>query len=175
VTLADSSWLAAPSYPPQYLSTANEYIPPQNNAPDELTAGIVDDDRATQEAHPWASEKYESSMHTDHLFDKFNERAAHEPQQCVRCAPCVCVLMDYLSDEVTCVDTTLAEFLCPLRLMTYTNGSSPCPKTLLRQPSQGPPSTLSTRGQGVGTAQRLYLHARIAALAACSNIKSCRI
>jgi hypothetical protein len=26
-------------------------------------------------------------MHTDHLFDKFNERAAHEPQQCVRCAP----------------------------------------------------------------------------------------
>jgi pre-rRNA-processing protein TSR4 len=87
VTLVDSSWQSAPSYPPQYLSTADEYIPPQNKASDELTTGILDDDRVTEEAHPWTSEKYENSMHTDHLFDKFNERVAHEPQQCVRCAP----------------------------------------------------------------------------------------
>jgi pre-rRNA-processing protein TSR4 len=93
VTLVDSSWQSAPSYPPQYLSTANEYIPPQNKASDELTAEIVDDDRVSQEAHPWASEKYENSMHTDHLFDRFNERAAHEPQQCVRCAP-LCLPFD---------------------------------------------------------------------------------
>ncbi|KAF8498705.1 programmed cell death protein 2 [Russula emetica] len=85
VTLVDTLWQSAPSYPPQYLSTANEYIPPPNKeAPDEPTAGIVDDDGVTQEGHAWASEKYEKSMHTDHVFDRFNERTSHEPQQCVR-------------------------------------------------------------------------------------------
>lgn len=87
VTLDDSLWQSAPSYPPQYLSTANEYVPPPKKASDELTAGIVDDGGDTQEGHSWASEKYENSMQTDRIFDKFNERAAHEPQQCVRCAP----------------------------------------------------------------------------------------
>jgi pre-rRNA-processing protein TSR4 len=87
VTLVDSLWQSAPSYPPQYLSTANEYIPTPNKASDELTEGIVDDGRDTQEGHPGSSEKYENSMNTDHLFDKFNQRAAHWPQQCVRCAP----------------------------------------------------------------------------------------
>src|SRR6266852_9034725 len=86
VTLVDSLWQSAPSYPPQYLSTANEYIPPPNKAR-EPTAGIIDDNGVTEEGHAWASEKYESSMRTDHIFDRFNERTAHEPQQCVRCAP----------------------------------------------------------------------------------------
>jgi pre-rRNA-processing protein TSR4 len=85
VTLADSLWQSAPSYPPQYLSTTGEYIPPSKQAPDELTAGIDDSVEFNQEGHPW-TERYENSMHTDHLFDRFNERAAHEPQQCVRCA-----------------------------------------------------------------------------------------
>ena len=87
VTLVDSLWQSAPSYPPQYLSTANEYIPPPKKAPDEPTAEVVDDNGVTQERHAWASEMFENSMHTDHVFDRFNERASHEPQQCVRCAP----------------------------------------------------------------------------------------
>jgi pre-rRNA-processing protein TSR4 len=86
VTLVDSLWHSAPSYPPQYLSTANEYIPPPNKT-HEPTAGITVDDDITQEGHAWGSEKYENSRHTDHVFDRFNERTAHEPQQCVRCAP----------------------------------------------------------------------------------------
>jgi len=94
-TLAYSLWQSAPSYPPQYLSTTGEYIPPSKKAPDELTAGIVDSDGFNQEGHPWASERYENSMHTDHLFDRFNERAAHEPQQCVRCALCVGAVIDH--------------------------------------------------------------------------------
>ena len=85
VTLADPLWESAPSYPPQYLSTANEYIPSPNKAPDERTAEILDDDDGvTQEGHAWGPEKYENSRHTDHVFDRFNERTAHEPQQCVR-------------------------------------------------------------------------------------------
>ena len=86
VTLVDTLWQSAPSYPPQYLSTANEYIPPSNKARDEHTSGIIDDNGLTQEGHAWAPEKYENSTHTDHVFDRFNERTAHEPQQCVRCA-----------------------------------------------------------------------------------------
>jgi pre-rRNA-processing protein TSR4 len=86
VTLVDSLWQTAPSYPPQYLSTANEYLPPPNKT-HERTAGIVDDNGVQEEGHTWGSEKYEKSMRTDHVFDRFNERSAHEPQQCVRCAP----------------------------------------------------------------------------------------
>jgi pre-rRNA-processing protein TSR4 len=92
VTLVDSLWQSAPSYPPQYLSTANEYIPPPTKAPDETTTGIIDDNGVAQEGHAWAPEKYENSMHTDHVFDRFNERTAHEPQQCVRCAPLLLLL-----------------------------------------------------------------------------------
>jgi len=83
-TVADSSWLSAPLYLPQYLSTVDEYIPPSNKAPDEPTTGHDDDDGFNQEGHPWASEQYENSVPTDHIFDRFNERAAHQPQQCVR-------------------------------------------------------------------------------------------
>ena len=83
-TLADSLWQSAPSYPPQYLSTVGEHIPPSNKALVEPTT--VDDDGVNQEGHPWASDAFENSLNTDHIFDRFNERAAYEPQQCVRCA-----------------------------------------------------------------------------------------
>ena len=84
--LVDSLWQSAPSYPPQYLSTISEPIHPSSKTPGRLTAGNVDADEFNPEGHPWTSEKYENSMHMDHLFDRFNERAAREPQQCVRCA-----------------------------------------------------------------------------------------
>jgi len=74
----------APLYPPQYLSTAGEFIPPSNKAPHERAAVIGDDNGPSQEGHPWTTEKYENSMRTDHVFDRFNERTAHESQQCVR-------------------------------------------------------------------------------------------
>lgn len=84
-TLADSAWQFAPCYPPQYLSTISEYLSHRKNEPAERTAGVITDGD-DQECRPWATEKYENSMHTDHIFDRFSERTAHEPQQCVRCA-----------------------------------------------------------------------------------------
>jgi pre-rRNA-processing protein TSR4 len=84
-TLADSSWQLAPSYPPQYLSTISEYLRPPKKAPAGRTASAVAGDSDDQEGGPWATEKYENSMTTDHIFDRFNERTAHEPGQCVRC------------------------------------------------------------------------------------------
>jgi len=86
-TLEDSLWRSAPTYSPQYLSTVGEFIPPSNKAPHERAAVIGDDSGPSQEGHPWTTEKYENSMRTDHVFDRFNERTAHESQQCVRCAP----------------------------------------------------------------------------------------
>ncbi|KAI0255790.1 programmed cell death protein 2 [Lactifluus subvellereus] len=82
-TLAETAWQFAPSYPPQYLSTIGEYLSPPKETPAERTAcAVVDGD--DQESHSRATEKYENSMHTDHIFDRFSERTAHEPQQCVR-------------------------------------------------------------------------------------------
>jgi len=83
-TLVDSLWQSAPYYPPQYLSTISEPMHPSSKAPDGLTTGDADADGLNPEGHSWASEKYENSMHIDQLFDRFNERAALEPQQCVR-------------------------------------------------------------------------------------------
>lgn len=83
-TLTDSLWNLSPSYTPQYLSTISEYIPRPKNTLDERATGGVTDIGADQESHAWTSEKYENSLRTDHVFDRFNERASHEPQQCVR-------------------------------------------------------------------------------------------
>ncbi|KAI9440483.1 programmed cell death protein 2 [Lactarius indigo] len=85
-TLADSSWDLSPSYAPQYLSTISEYIPYPKKPPDEHAVGAADDVGADEESHTWSSEKYENSMRTDHVFDRFNERATHEPQQCTTSA-----------------------------------------------------------------------------------------
>jgi pre-rRNA-processing protein TSR4 len=85
-TLADSSWQFAPSYPPQYLSTISEYLRPPQKAPAGRIASGVAGYSDDQESGPWATEKYENSMTTDHIFDRFSERTAHEPEQCVRCA-----------------------------------------------------------------------------------------
>ncbi|KAH9036316.1 programmed cell death protein 2 [Lactarius pseudohatsudake] len=83
-TLTDSSWDLSPLYAPQYLSTISEYIPYPKKAPDEHAVGAAPDVGAGQESQTWTSEKYENSMHTDHVFDGFNGRVTHEPQQCVR-------------------------------------------------------------------------------------------
>jgi pre-rRNA-processing protein TSR4 len=82
--LTDSLWKLSPSYAPQYLSTISEYIPRPKNTPAEHATGGVTDIGGDQESHTWTSEKYENSLRTDHVFDRFNERASHEPQQCVR-------------------------------------------------------------------------------------------
>ncbi|KAH9072183.1 programmed cell death protein 2, partial [Lactarius deliciosus] len=80
--LTDSSWDLSPFYAPQYLSTVSEYIPYPKKAPDEHAVGAAPDVGAGQESHTWSSEKYENSMRTDHVFDRFNGRVIHEPQQC---------------------------------------------------------------------------------------------
>ena len=87
VSLADSPWTSAPSYPPIYLSTASEYLPPQPKQ--KLPAGarisdpFADDDKRSKDTS-WAAEAYENSLELDHVFERFTKRIAYEDQQCVR-------------------------------------------------------------------------------------------
>ncbi|THH03539.1 hypothetical protein EW146_g10416, partial [Bondarzewia mesenterica] len=81
--LSDSQWLAAPSYPAQYLSTLTEYIPPPKKAKVPTQPADVEGGGG-KEGDAWMSEKYENSMDIDQVFERFNERVLVEPTQCVR-------------------------------------------------------------------------------------------
>jgi pre-rRNA-processing protein TSR4 len=88
-SLETSPWISAPSYPPLYLSTASEYLPPPPKT--KLPAGVhiqdpADDDNGKEGGKNtnWAFEAYENSLEVDHVFDRFTKRVSHEGEQCVR-------------------------------------------------------------------------------------------
>lgn len=86
-TLEESPWLSAPSYPPLYLSTSSEYVPPPPKS--KLPAGThVEDpnegDRKGSKDFSWAFEGYENSMNVDEVFERFTQRVGYEGEQCVR-------------------------------------------------------------------------------------------
>ncbi|KAI0641854.1 programmed cell death protein 2 [Trametes meyenii] len=87
-SLDDSPWSAAPSYPPFYLSTVSEYLPPPPKT--KVPAGATvdqDDDSPTngKDAHGrWDLEGYENSLDVDHVFERFSERVSYEGEQCLR-------------------------------------------------------------------------------------------
>ncbi|TFK39378.1 programmed cell death protein 2 [Crucibulum laeve] len=86
-TIAESPWKAAPSYPPLYLSTASEYLPPQPKA--KLPPGVQvidpsDDDGKSGKDISWAVEPYENSLDMDYVFERFTKRVGYEGEQCVR-------------------------------------------------------------------------------------------
>ena len=173
-TLADSSWQLSPSYPPQYLSTISEYLPSPKQPP-TMSTGAVADDGDTQKGHPWATEKYENSMRTDHIFDRFVERAGHEPQQCVRWALCLFYTeIDHLSDRATSIGTILAEFPCHLRQITYTSSYFHHCQTTLKF-RQRPNSVCNPKRRGVGTVKHLSLPVHFVVLVGYSNFSSCPI
>ncbi|TFY72314.1 hypothetical protein EVG20_g694 [Dentipellis fragilis] len=80
-TLSDSPWRMAPYHPAQYLSTLSEYIPPPKKAKRIPSHA---DEQENEDGNTWSSEKYENSMDTDHIFERFTDRVALEPEQCVR-------------------------------------------------------------------------------------------
>lgn len=85
-SISESTWKSGPSYPPQYLSTAPEYLPPskQKKQPKVPSDPRDEDPTGGEGGGAWSAEKYENSMETDHVFDRFNARVAAEPEQCVR-------------------------------------------------------------------------------------------
>ncbi|KAF4610476.1 hypothetical protein D9613_006769 [Agrocybe pediades] len=85
-TITESPWRTAPSYPPLYLSTVSEYLPPQPKP--RLPQGVKiedlgDDDKKDKDIS-WAKETYENSLDVDQIFEKFTKRVGYEGEQCVR-------------------------------------------------------------------------------------------
>jgi pre-rRNA-processing protein TSR4 len=85
-TICDSAWKSAPSYPPLYLSTLTEYLPPQ--AVPKLPKGLKIEDLGEEDKKDkditWAKEKYEDSLELDQVFERFTQRVAIEGKQCIR-------------------------------------------------------------------------------------------
>jgi pre-rRNA-processing protein TSR4 len=85
-TLEDSQWLKTPVYKALYLSTCSEYLPPASKS--KLPSGVKVEDQdersGGKDSGGFAPEGYENSLDTDHVFDRFSSRVAHEPEQCVR-------------------------------------------------------------------------------------------
>ena len=88
VTIAESPWRCAPSYPPLYLSTVGEYISPQTKpkVPKGIQVLELGDDETKDKDISWVTETYENSSEMDHAFQRFTKRVGYEGKQCVRSA-----------------------------------------------------------------------------------------
>jgi pre-rRNA-processing protein TSR4 len=83
----DSPWRAAPSFPPLYLSTISEYLPPPPKTKIPQNARIedpADDDSKDGKDVSWAFEPYENSLEVDGVFDRFTKRVSNTGEQCLR-------------------------------------------------------------------------------------------
>jgi len=88
-TIDDSPWRAAPSFPPLYLSTISEYLPPPPKTKIPQNARIedpADDDSKDGKDVSWAFEPYENSLEVDGVFDRFTKRVSNTGEQCLRLA-----------------------------------------------------------------------------------------
>ncbi|KAG1741043.1 programmed cell death protein 2 [Suillus lakei] len=86
-TIGDSPWRAAPSFPPLYLSTTSEYLPPPPKTKIPQDAHIedpADDDSKGGKDVSWAFEPYENSLEVDGVFDRFTKRVSNTGEQCLR-------------------------------------------------------------------------------------------
>ncbi|KAI9068304.1 hypothetical protein FKP32DRAFT_168245 [Trametes sanguinea] len=87
-SLDDSPWKAAPAYPPLYLSTVAEYLPPPPKVKVPVGATVdPDDDRAPKGkdgGSQWDFEGYENSIDVDQAFERFSRRVSYEGEQCLR-------------------------------------------------------------------------------------------
>ena len=131
VTIAESPWRKAPSYPTLYLSTVGEYLPPQAKPkiPKGIQVSELGDDEKKDKGVSWATETYENSMEMDHVFERFTKRIGYEGKQCVRSATNLSCSM---TNWIILIDTSCGEhhYHSPLtrRLIYYgqCHAKSPC-------------------------------------------------
>ena len=100
-TIGPSPWASAPSYPPLYLSTTSEFLPPPPKA--KLSPGTQVQDPADDEGKEgknasWAFEAYENSLEVDQVFARFTKRVGYEGEQCVRYVLCTILNVRLLMD-----------------------------------------------------------------------------
>jgi len=73
-------WKDMPSYPPLYMSTVSEYLPPEPKAKGNITVDDGLGDGKTKRG----LEAYENSMNVDEAFSRFTKRVECEGDQCIR-------------------------------------------------------------------------------------------
>jgi len=131
VTIAESPWRSAPSYPTLYLSTVGEYLPPQAKpkVPKGVQVSELGDDEKKDKDVSWATETYENSLEMDHVFERFTKRIGYEGKQCVRSATNLSYCM---TDWIILIDTSCGvhhyHSLLTRRLIYYGQclAKSPC-------------------------------------------------
>jgi pre-rRNA-processing protein TSR4 len=97
-TIGTSPWASAPLYPPLYLSTISELLPPPPKAklpPGTQVQDPVHDGGKEGKNQSWAFEAYENSLEVDHVFDRFSKRVGFEGEQCVRYVLCPSQMFAY--------------------------------------------------------------------------------
>lgn len=77
-------WKDMPSYPPMYMSTVSEYLPPEPKA----KVNVKVDDGFGGGKTKGGLETYENSMSMDEVFSRFTKRVECEGEQCIRWANC---------------------------------------------------------------------------------------
>ncbi|KAF6753006.1 programmed cell death protein 2 [Ephemerocybe angulata] len=85
--ISESGWKSAPTYPPLYLSTLSEYVPPKAKFSLPPGTQIIDPSEVDEKSGKdttWISESYENSLDIDQVFEKFSKRVEIEPEQVVR-------------------------------------------------------------------------------------------
>jgi pre-rRNA-processing protein TSR4 len=77
-------WNDMPAYPPLYMSTVSEYLPPEP----KVRANIKVDDGLGDCKTKGGLEAYENSLNVDEVFSRFIKRVECEGEQCIRCVNC---------------------------------------------------------------------------------------
>jgi pre-rRNA-processing protein TSR4 len=73
-----------PAYPPLYLSTISEYLPPEPKAKTNINV----DEGSGGGKTKGGLEAFENSMNVDEVFSRFTKRVACEGEQCIRWVNC---------------------------------------------------------------------------------------
>ena len=111
---AHAVWGTMPSYPPLYLSTISEYLPPEPKA----KANVKVEDELGNGKTKGGLEAYENSMNLDEVFSRFTKRVECEGEQCIRWVMNCESMWDTVDQPQSSVAVTSSEaVLCPIKRM----------------------------------------------------------
>lgn len=108
-----------PSYPPVYMSTVGEYLPPEPKA----KANIKVDDGLGDGKTKGGLEAYENSMNVDEVFSRFTKRVECEGKQCIRWVNCESSEV-HLINQSSVTGTSSEAILCLIRRTQSSKGCS---------------------------------------------------
>lgn len=113
-------WKDMPSYPPLYMSTVSEYLPPEPKA----KGNIKVDDGLKDGKTKGGLEAYENSMNVDEAFSRFTKRVECEGDQCIRRVTRARLSEIHLIDSASVTGTSSEAIPCLIRRTQSFKGCS---------------------------------------------------